>query len=87
MPRNRPSAIAAEIGMLSRGRSIRMIYAFQSPVRAAGEVGRLRLSALVAAPDEFSPEVLAVVHKHGLAGIAIREMDAEFAPGAAQAPR
>lgn len=82
MPRNRPSAIGAMVGMLSRGRSIRMIHAFQSPTRAAAEVARLRLSAIVAASEELSPEVMTVAKEQGLAAVALLDSDAEFASGA-----
>src|ERR1700712_278829 len=41
-PRNRPSAIAAEIGLIADRRTIRMIYAFQSPAGLARDIGRLK---------------------------------------------
>src|SRR5262245_62189700 len=31
VPRNRPSSVAAFLGLLAQARSVRMVYAFQSP--------------------------------------------------------
>lgn len=81
-PRNRPSAIAAEAGMIAAGRTIRMIYAFQSAAGIARDVGRLKLGAVVAAAEDFTPEVLAVVQRQGLAAIALTEMEARAVDGA-----
>lgn len=82
VPRNRPSAIAAEGGMVSSGRTIRMIYAFQAPAGIARDIGRLKLGAVVAAREDFTPEVLAVVKEQGLAAIALSEMAAVAVEGA-----
>lgn len=41
VPRNRPSAIAALLGMISRQHSIQMIYAFQSLIVIANDIERL----------------------------------------------
>ena len=73
LPRNRPSAAAAMLGMIARGRTIRMIYAFQSPAGIARDVGRLKLAAVVGAAEDFSDEVCAVLHEQGIAGIALEE--------------
>jgi len=74
VPRNRPSAIAAEIGLIAEGRTIRMIYAFQSPVGIARDVARARPAAVVAAAEDFTPELMAVVREQGLLAIALEEM-------------
>ncbi len=71
LPRNRPSAAAAMLGMIARARTIRMIYAYQSAAGIARDVGRLRLSAVVGAAEDFSDEVCAVLCEQGVAGIAL----------------
>jgi long-chain acyl-CoA synthetase len=82
VPRNRPSAIAAEAGMIAAGRTIRMIYAFQAATGIARDIGRLGLSAVVAAAEDFTPEVMAVLAEQGIAGVALCEMDASLVIGA-----
>src|SRR5262245_10694606 len=42
VPRNRPSAIAALLGLIAQGRTVRMIYAFQSATALARDVDRLK---------------------------------------------
>ena len=76
IPRNRPSAVAALIGLLSRSRTIRMIYAFQSPVAIARNIERLKPAVLVASIEDFSEEVRAELKRLGIAAIALGDMDA-----------
>lgn len=71
IPRNRPSAIAAQLGLIAGRRTIRMIYAFQAPAGIARDVARLKLGAVVAAQEDFSSELRAVVQDQGLAAIAL----------------
>lgn len=71
IPRNRPSAIAAQLGLIADRRTIRMIYAFQAPAGIARDVARLKLGAVVAALEDFSPELRTVVRDQGLAAIAL----------------
>ena len=59
VPRNRPSAIAALLGLIAKGRSMRMMYAFQSAVALARDVERLKPAVIIAAAEDFSAEVLA----------------------------
>jgi long-chain acyl-CoA synthetase len=82
VPRNRPSAIAAELGMIAGRFTIQMIYAFQSSAGIARDVGRIPVAAVVAAAEDFTPEMLAVVREKGLLAIAIEEMKATAIPGA-----
>ncbi len=81
MPRNRPSAIAAMLGMIAGGRTVRMLYAFQSPTAIAHDLERLRPAVFVAAMEDFSPEVLAALQAYGIAGIALIEMNAAAVRG------
>jgi len=78
IPRNRPSAIAAEIGLISARRTIRMIYGFQSPIGIARDVARARPAGVVAAVEDFTPELMAVVREQNLVGIALEEMGARL---------
>ncbi len=90
VPRNRPSAAAALLGMIARGRTIRMIYAFQSPTGIARDVGRLKLAAVVAAAEDLGDDVLAVLRDQGIAGIALDDRTGASAVAGAErstAPR
>jgi long-chain acyl-CoA synthetase len=79
--RGRPSALAALMALLAQGRSIRMIYPFQSPAGIARDIARLKSAVLIAAEQEFSPEVREALRQHGIAGIVIEDMDAYALPG------
>ena len=76
VPRNRPSAIAALLGLIANGRTIRMIYAFQSAAALARDVSRLTPAILVAAAEDYSEELLSVLRQQETAAIALEEMDA-----------
>lgn len=81
VPRNRPSAIAALLGLIATGRSIRMLYAFQSPVALARDVERLKPAVIVAAAEDYSAELLSALRAEGTAAIALTEMNAAAVPG------
>ena len=81
VPRNRPSAIAALLGLIAKGRSIRMLYAFQSATALARDVERIKPAVVVAAAEDFSAELLSVLRAEGIAAIALTEMDAAALPG------
>ena len=81
VPRNRPSAIAAMLGLIAAGRTIRMIYAFQSAAGIARDVERLEPAVVVAAAEDFSDELKGVLRALGIAAIALRDMDAAAVPG------
>lgn len=80
-PRNCPSALAGLLGLIADGRTIKMIYAFQSPAGIARDLERLKPSVFVAAPEDLSQEVRATAEREGIAVIALTEMDATAAPG------
>lgn len=75
VPRNRPSAVAAFLGMLSRARTVRMVYAFQSAAGIARDLDRLEPAVVVAAAEDFSREVRDTLRARGAAAIALTEMD------------
>lgn len=75
-PRNRPSALAALLGLIADGRTIQMIYAFQSPIGVARDLRRLKPAVFVAALHDLTDEVREAAQEEGIALIALGEMDA-----------
>jgi len=71
--RNRPAALAGLVGLLSQERTIRMIYAFQSPAAIAASVEKLASPALLAMAEDLTPEVVEVLERCGMAGIALSD--------------
>ena len=59
--RNRPSALAALVGMIARRCTIRMVYPFQSATAIARDLDGIEPSVLVAAAEDYSEAILAVV--------------------------
>ena len=59
--RNRPAALAALLGLIAQGRTIRMIYAFQSDAAIARDLARMAPAALVAFAEDIGPEIRAVL--------------------------
>ncbi len=81
--RNRPSAIAALLGLIAQGRSVRMLYAFQAAAALAQDVARMKPAVLVAAREDYSDELIAVLREQRIAAIALSEMEASAMPGLA----
>lgn len=81
VPRNRPSAIAALLALIATGRTIRMIYAFQSPTAIARDIARLRPAVVVASLGDMTPEVRAVLDAEGMAALAVDDDGARAVPG------
>lgn len=81
IPRNRPSAVAALIGLIAGRRTVRMLYAFQSATAIARDLQRMKPAVVVAANDDLSEEVQAVLRAQRGAGIAIEDMNAAALPG------
>lgn len=81
VPRNRPSAIAALLGLIAQNRSVRMIYAFQSGTAMARDIERLNPAVVVGAAEDFSEPVVALLKARGIAGIVLTEMDATLLCG------
>jgi long-chain acyl-CoA synthetase len=87
VPRNRPSAVAALLGLIAKSRSIRMIYVFQSAAGIARDIQRLKPAVVLAAAEDFSGEVLATLKAEGIAGIGLMEMAAAAVPGCERAQK
>ena len=85
IPRNRPWAIAALLALLGDGRTLRMVYAFQSPAGIIRDIQRLAAPLVIAEPGEFAPEVTAAMAAAGYAGITVEGLDAAPLAGAEQA--
>jgi acyl-coenzyme A synthetase/AMP-(fatty) acid ligase len=81
VPRNQPSAIAALLGLIAQGRTIRMTYAFQSPEGIARDIGHHRAAVVIAAASDFTDQVKQVLREHGMAAISLKGMEAEFVAG------
>ena len=73
IPRNRPSALTAVLALLAQGRTIRMVYAFQSPEAIARSVERLDSAVTITQEADFSPELRAAMQAGGMAGVVIGE--------------
>ena len=69
--RNRLHHAAAIAGFLAAGRTVAMIYSFQSPEAIARDVEQLNLSAVVADSEDWTPPVVSATRRVGGAGIAI----------------
>jgi long-chain acyl-CoA synthetase len=81
IPRSRPSALAALLGLIAFGRTVQMIYVFQSPVGIARDIERLRPAVVVAAAEDLSDALLPVLRDGGIAAIALEGMSAHAMPG------
>jgi len=73
---NRPPAAAALLAMLAQGRSVRMVYGFQSGAAIARELAALEPALVVAAADVFSGAVTDTLRAQGAAAIALTDTQA-----------
>jgi acyl-coenzyme A synthetase/AMP-(fatty) acid ligase len=74
VPHNRPCAAGALVGILAGGRSVRMVYGFQSATGVARDVDQLDPPLVVASAELFTPELLQVLRARGAAAFAITDM-------------
>lgn len=81
VPRNRPSAIAALLGLIAQRRTVRMIYAFQSGSAMARDIERLSSSVVIGAAEDFSEPVVSLLKAGGIVGIVLTEMDVTLLNG------
>ena len=79
--RNRPSSVASLLGLIALGHSIRMVHPFQSPAAMARDVERLKPAALVGTAEDLTDEMRSALRKHGIAAVAISDMDVAPVPG------
>ena len=76
VPRNHPSSLAALLALIAAGRTIRMVYAFQSPAGIARDLAARQVAAVLAGAEDFTPEVRDVLAAKGLAAVALGDADA-----------
>jgi long-chain acyl-CoA synthetase len=73
VPRNRPSSIAALLGLLATGRTVRMIYAFQSADAIAREIRRLLPAAVILDAMDLAEPIVTALATDGIAGIVLSD--------------
>jgi hypothetical protein len=78
---NLPTTLAALLGLMASGRSVRMLYSFQSPELKARQIAQLRPSVVIAAQQDYAEELQAALHDCGAAAIALSAIDAQLLPG------
>ncbi len=69
--RNRPNFVAALLSVIASGRSVVMIYAFQSAQALAGDVRRLNLPAIIGDIQDWGPAVREAAVETGTLGLAL----------------
>jgi acyl-CoA synthetase (AMP-forming)/AMP-acid ligase II len=69
--RNRPPHVAAFAGVLARARNAVMIYSAQSPEAIAADILRLRLPAIIADAQDWTPATRTAAKAAGSLGIAL----------------
>lgn len=79
--RNQPEALAALVGLIRTGRTIRMVYPFQSPARIAADIARLKPGVVIAAKRDCAAEVCRAVGELRAGAIALEDMAAGFIEG------
>jgi long-chain acyl-CoA synthetase len=80
IPRSRPSALAALLGLTAAGRTIQMVYGFQSPAAITRDIEKLTPAAVLAAAEDFSQPLIALLRDRGIAGIALDGMSVHAIP-------
>jgi long-chain acyl-CoA synthetase len=85
VPRNRPCSVAALLGLIASGRSIRMIYAFQSAEAIADALAVHGCGAVVLERDDWAPVLAEATSALGCAAALLDDDGAALAPGEAQA--
>jgi acyl-CoA synthetase (AMP-forming)/AMP-acid ligase II len=69
--RNRLPHAAAIMGFIAAGRTVSMIYSFQSADAIGRDIEKLNLAAIVADEEDWSDEVVAAAKRAGSAGVAL----------------
>lgn len=79
--RNRPEMVAALIALVAAGRTVQMIYAFQSPAVIARDVRMLRPGVVIVVAQDLSDALDAILAEQGIAGIVLDGMTARPVAG------
>lgn len=78
--RNRLPHAAVILGFMAAGRTVSMIYSFQSAEAIGRDVEKLNLSAIVADEQDWTDEVIASAKRAGSAGVALSMRRPTVAP-------
>lgn len=76
IPRNRPVALATLLALIADGRTIKMIYAFQSPSGILHDVVRLKPAVVIGDVDDLTAELCGALVNEGVFVIALWGMTA-----------
>lgn len=79
--KNRPTAIAAYLGLMEKAFSFRIVYPFQSSVSMAREIEQIQPAVVIAAEETFDNTLCAALKTNGIAGIALAQHDARLVAG------
>lgn len=79
--RNRPSAIAAYLGLMANRYSFRLVYPFQSVAAMVQEITAIKPAVVIAAEETFTDDMILALGSCGIAGIGLAELDAMAIPG------
>jgi long-chain acyl-CoA synthetase len=71
IPRQRPEAFAAFVGMVAARRSMTMIYSYQTPDAMGGDLRKLRPAILVAHEEDWQAPLIEAAREVGTAGISL----------------
>jgi long-chain acyl-CoA synthetase len=74
VPRNRPAALAALLGLIASRRTIRMIYAFQSAAAIARDLQQMQPAAVVMHAEDVDDALRAMLHGQGIGLIVLEGM-------------
>ncbi len=77
-PRNRPSSVAALLALLATGRTIRMVYAFQSSAGIARDLRERQAGVAIIDANDLSEDVSSMLEATGMAAIALSETGARL---------
>lgn len=81
VPRNRPEAIAALLALLAGGRTIRMVYPFQSAAVIARAIAGLEVAAAVIHEGDCDPGLGEALESEGIAIVALAASSVTLAAG------
>ena len=85
--RNRPAAIAAFLGMLEKGCSVRMVYPFQSAQAIAQELERINPAMVIADAEDYAESIIKSLKSIGAVAIALQDMETFIYAGLNTAPQ
>jgi long-chain acyl-CoA synthetase len=71
IPRQRPEAAAAFLGLMANNRSMTMIYSYQAVEAMAGDVRKLRNAVIVAHEEDWTEPLITATGEVGSAGISL----------------